>query len=86
MAKNFKGIVFLATPHRGAELAGLLSNLLTVTFAQPLFVDQLREHCETVTEINSAFIDRAAELHLVCFYESTGTSLGVHQLSSSTNG
>jgi len=78
--------VFLATPRRGAELAKMLSNLLTVTFIQLLFVDQLREHCETVAEINTAFIDRATELQLVCFYESTGMPLvGVHQLPSSTN-
>jgi hypothetical protein len=70
--------MFLGTPHRGADLAPLLSNLLSVSFSQKIFVEQLRENSELIQEINNQFRHRVQSLELVSFYESTGVrGLGV---------
>jgi len=69
---NIKGVMFLGTPHRGANLAVLLSTLLTITLATKVYVKQMAPSCETVTEINESFYDRAKTLQLVSFWESTG--------------
>jgi len=69
--ENVKGIVFIGTPHRGAELANILSNLLMATFSRKIFVDQLRGNCETIREINHAFRGRSLSMELVSFWEST---------------
>jgi hypothetical protein len=78
VGKNFKGIFFLGTPHRGADLARLLGGILTATLSPPVFVDELRANSETIQDINAAFLSRAQELELVSYYESKGMrSLGV---------
>ena len=68
--QNIKAIVFLGTPHRGADRAGLLSRLLSVSFAKSKFVDQLRVNSELIEGMNDQFRDRAAPLELVSFFES----------------
>src|SRR5438045_4206046 len=68
LLSNIKGIVFLATPHRGANLAILLRRLLTVTFSRRVFVNQLLPNCETLMEINTAFSHRAPTLHLMSLF------------------
>jgi hypothetical protein len=67
---NARGIVFLGTPHRGADLVALLNALLTVSFSHPIFVDQLRANSELIQEINEAFRDRSESLELISYYES----------------
>lgn len=69
---NIRGIVFLATPHRGANMAKLLSRLLSVTLSKKVFVDQLAPRTSTIVDINTAFPDRTKSLFLVSFWESTG--------------
>ena len=64
--------MFLGTPHRGADLANLLSKLLMVFFSQKIFVDQLRSNSEIIKEINNAFRDRSELLDLISYYESEG--------------
>jgi hypothetical protein len=71
--ENAKGIVFIGTPHRGADFANILSNLLTATFSEKIFVDQLRANSEMIMEINRAFRDRSLSMELVSFWESTAT-------------
>ena len=73
---NVKAIIFIGTPHRGADLAALLGNVLTVTLSRKPFVDQLRSDSESIQEINNLFRDRTTSLDLVSFYE----SLGIHGL------
>ena len=68
--ENAKAIIFLGTPHRGADLAALLSNLLAVTFSNRIFVDQLRANSEMIKEINDTFKDRSECLELISYYES----------------
>lgn len=72
LLRNIKGIIFLGTPHRGANLAILLRRILTVTFSKRLFVNQLLPNCETLMEINTAFRNRATSLDMISFYESLG--------------
>ena len=67
--KNSKAIVFLGTPHRGANLANLLSNLLAISFSRRIFVNQLGSNSEMIQEINNAFRHRS-ELELISFFES----------------
>ena len=69
--QNTKAIVFLGTPHRGAHLASLLSNLLFVSFSQRKFVDQLHVNSELIRGINDQFRHCSESLELVSFYEST---------------
>lgn len=78
VGKNFKGIIFLGTPHRGADLAKLLSAILTATLHRTIFADQLRANSETIQDINDAFLSRTPELELISYYESKGMrGLGV---------
>jgi hypothetical protein len=73
-----KAIVFLGTPHRGADLASLLSNLLFVSFSQKVFVKQLRTNSELIQGINNQFRDRSESIEIISFHESKGMrSLGV---------
>ena len=69
--KNMIGIAFLGTPHRGADLAKLLSTLLDVSFAKRKFVKDLLPGSQIIKEINNAFADRAQTLQLASFSEST---------------
>ena len=70
VVENAKAIVFLGTPHRGADLDGLLSSLFNITLSRRLFVDQLRANSEMIQEINDAFRDRSESLQLISYYES----------------
>lgn len=74
IVKNTKAIIFLGTPHRGADLANHLSKLLLISFAKKIFVNQLRPESETIEEINNSFRDRSESLELISYYESTGIS------------
>ena len=75
--KNTIGIVFLGTPHRGADLAKLLKALLDVTFSETRSVTDLVPGSQIIKEINDAFPDRARNLQLASFWESRGTTAGV---------
>jgi hypothetical protein len=66
-----RAIVFLGTPHRGANLVFLLGNLLSASFSQRKYVTQLQVDSELIRIINDQFRDRAQELELVSFHEST---------------
>jgi len=68
--RNIKAIVFLGTPHRGSDLAKLLSNILSISFSQKVFVEQLRGRSDLIRGINDQFRDRSESLELVSFYES----------------
>lgn len=65
-------MIFLGTPHRGADLAKLLSDVLEITFSKKIFVEQLRSNSEFIQEINDAFRDRSESLDLISYYESRG--------------
>jgi hypothetical protein len=79
--RNVKGVIFLGTPHRSADLAKLLKTFLAATFSPRTYVDQLKPGSETIQEINRTFLDRSRSLELTSFHESTGMrSFGVNCL------
>jgi hypothetical protein len=72
MIKNTIAIAFIGTPHRGANLAGILNGWLKVTFSKTNFVTDLKPAGKSVTRINHTFGQRTKTLKLASFYESTG--------------
>lgn len=76
---NAKGILFLGTPHRGADLAGLLNSILKVTLSQKTFVKQIESNSDSIQDINNLFRKPSKSLRLISYYESKGIpGLGVH--------
>jgi len=72
-------MVFLATPHRGADIAALLSNMLkaSVLHGEKPFVADLERNSITISSINEEFRHYAHDLQLLSFYETLKTNLGV---------
>ena len=68
-AERFHSIIFLATPHRGSDMASLLQNLLSVTLSRRPFVQDLKPNSAALAEINSTFRHYAKDLRLWSFYE-----------------
>src|SRR5947199_7050377 len=73
LANDIKGVVFLGTPHRGSDLAGILNLILTISFSSRSFVKQLNPNSDTIKMINSSFIHRVDSLKLVSFFETENT-------------
>lgn len=63
-AERFHSIVFLATPHRGSDMASLLQTLLSVTLSKRPFVHDLEPNSAALSEINSTFRHYAKDLRL----------------------
>lgn len=72
------GIVFLATPHRGADLAKVLGNILKASMlhSQKPFVSDLERNSEMISLLNDGFRHYSTGLKLLSFYETVETSLG----------
>ncbi|KAI1755556.1 hypothetical protein F4782DRAFT_409103 [Xylaria castorea] len=71
LAERVHSMFFLATPHRGSNLASILQSILTVAWGwgtKP-FVNDLLPNCSILAEINDTFRHYAADLHLWSFYE-----------------
>ncbi|KAK0106839.1 hypothetical protein ONS95_003562 [Cadophora gregata] len=73
--EHTKGLVFMGTPHRGADAAkwaAMVQSVLSTTRMGPdtdLYKD-LKERSSTLTQINNDFPERAAHLqHILSFYE-----------------
>lgn len=74
------GILFLATPHRGAQYAKILNNILsTVPFgtASKAYVAELGIQSSSLQDINEQFSKCCEELQLASFFETTKTNVGV---------
>lgn len=80
VVNNTKGIIFIGTPHNGAPKAELLAQLFSHTLGNRDYMKQLEPGCETIMEINNAFPNRARNMQLISFYESSemGGLLGVY--------
>ncbi|TVY14338.1 Vegetative incompatibility protein HET-E-1 [Lachnellula arida] len=79
MADRIHGMVFLATPHRGADIAALLGNMLkaSVLHGEKPFVTDLERNSISISSINDEFRHYAHGLELLSFYETLKTNLGV---------
>lgn len=74
------GILFLATPHRGAQYAKILNNILsTIPFGttSKAYVAELGPQSSSLQEINEQFSKFCEELQLASFFETMKTSVGV---------
>ncbi|KAI4206395.1 MAG: hypothetical protein LQ346_001104 [Caloplaca aetnensis] len=76
-ARRIQAIFFLATPHRGADLAHLLSKILNITPGQRPFVTDLHRNSLATQSINDEFPHYSQNLQLFSFYETLPTSYGV---------
>ncbi|KAL1988851.1 hypothetical protein VTN96DRAFT_7735 [Rasamsonia emersonii] len=75
------GIVFLATPHRGTDLATILNRVLMATFQSPKsFIDDLKRSSPILEEVNDQFRHVAPRLSIVSFYETLATRVGLTNL------
>ena len=74
-------MVFLATPHRGTNLAEVLNRLLTVLF-QPSqdFIADLKKSSPALEELNEQFRHVAPKLSIWSFYETLATPVGPMKL------
>ncbi|KAI0515458.1 NACHT and WD domain protein [Xylaria bambusicola] len=79
IVRAISSIVFLATPHRGTNLAETLNRILQaaiVTNPKP-YVSELIRNSFTLQRLNEQFRHVAPRLDIVSFYETQPTSLGL---------
>ena len=77
LAQRVRTILFLATPHRGADLAQLLTKILSVTSGARPFVADLHRNSIATQSINDEFPQHCQDLQLYSFYETLPTSYGI---------
>ncbi|MCJ1382328.1 hypothetical protein MMC17_005441 [Xylographa soralifera] len=78
ISARVKTMIFLATPHRGADSAHTLNNILRISFAhsRKAYIDDLTRNSEALQTINDDFRHVADKLELFSFYETVKTSIG----------
>ena len=77
---QIRGIMFLATPHRGAHYAKILNAILSTSLlgAPPkAYIDDLDTHSRALQDINEQFRTSCGDLFLMSFYETYKTSFGI---------
>ena len=77
IAARTRSMFFLATPHRGADLAELLGKILTVSSGARPFVADLERNSVATQSINEEFPQYCQDLELFSFYETLPTKLGI---------
>lgn len=77
IAERVRAIFFLATPHRGSDLATLLTRILHVTQGSRPFVQDLHRNSLATQSINDEFPRHCQNLQLFSFYETLPTNYGV---------
>lgn len=77
--KAISAVTFLATPHRGTNLAELLDRILRSTLISnsKLYVSELGRNSFTLQKLNEQFRHIAPRLDIVSFYETQSTSIGL---------
>lgn len=77
--KAISAITFLATPHRGTNLAELLDRILRSTFVtnSKQYISELAKNSFTLQKLNEQFRHVAPRLDIVSFYETQSTSIGL---------
>jgi pimeloyl-ACP methyl ester carboxylesterase len=80
MVSKVVGIIFLACPHRGAQHAATLNNILASTPLGPppkAYVADLQFQSLALQDINEQFRHYCGGLSLVSFFETLKTNIGV---------
>ena len=77
--KAISAITFLATPHRGTNLAEILNRILrsTVVSNSKQYVSELAKNSLTLQKLNEQFRHVAPRLDIMSFYETRPTSIGL---------
>jgi len=72
-------ITFLATPHRGTNLATILNWILTSTFLSnsKQYISDLNQNSVALQKLNDQFRHIAPKLDIVSFYETRATPVGL---------
>ena len=73
VSDRIRTIVFLATPHRGADLAQLLTKVLNLSSGASPFVIDLHRNSLATQSINDEFPQHCQDLQLYSFYETLPT-------------
>ena len=79
MVSSIKAILFLATPHRGTNLAELLNKILSVSMfhhSPKQYVAELSQNSSALEDINEQFRHLAPKLQIISFFETIPTSIG----------
>jgi WD40 repeat protein/pimeloyl-ACP methyl ester carboxylesterase len=77
IVRSMASVLFLATPHRGTDLAEILNRMLSATFRFPKkFIQELSRSSQTLEELNEQFRHVAPRLLIHSFYELRPTSVG----------
>jgi ssRNA-specific RNase YbeY (16S rRNA maturation enzyme) len=77
--------LFLATPHRGSDLAEILNRILTVSIfnhSSKQYVSELKQGSPTIQALNEQFRNIAPKLDILSFYETLKTTVGPKQMVS----
>lgn len=77
LSQRVKAIFFLATPHRGADLAQLLTKVLNVSPGARPFVKDLHRNSLATQSINEEFPQYCQDLRLYSFYETLPIAYGL---------
>ena len=73
--KSIRSIIFLSTPHRGSNLAGVLDRILEVSFASRQYVADLKKDSSMLEGLNEEFRHFAPQLQIYSFYETMETAI-----------
>jgi len=79
IASRVQAMIFLATPHRGSNLAIVLSNMLRFVLTVPskAYVDSLIPSSEVIQTINDEFRHVYQGIQITSFFETEETRLGI---------
>lgn len=78
ISDRFHTLFFIATPHRGADSAQFLSNLLrAASLGNHAFLEDLHKNSVSIESINDEFRHIHDRLHLYSFYETVPTNFGI---------
>ncbi|GAB1314257.1 hypothetical protein MFIFM68171_04467 [Madurella fahalii] len=69
LAERTRAIYFLGTPHRGADSARILKNILQIASSAPAYVTDLVRGSGALQSINDEFRQYSGEINLWSFYE-----------------
>ncbi|KAJ2899241.1 hypothetical protein MKZ38_003341 [Zalerion maritima] len=75
--RNVCSVIFLATPHSGSKLAGILNSFFAATLQTPKpYVADLEQRSHLIQDINEQFRNYENRLRIVSFFETQGTTVG----------
>ncbi|KAH8820667.1 hypothetical protein F5884DRAFT_57550 [Xylogone sp. PMI_703] len=76
IVQAISAMIFLATPHRGSNLADILDRVLQVSFqSSKSFIKELKQSSPSIEEINETFRHVAPKLSIFSFYETLLTTI-----------